>query len=91
VKSAQAESGVSVVNLSKRIRDCCCRRCAESERLNTWGVVEGRARGVYAKSLKESEWRSSGGIAPSWCRQGKAPEVVRGRLKNEFQVKGLEG
>jgi hypothetical protein len=35
-----------VVILSKVFKDCCCRKCSESEGFNTREVVERRARGV---------------------------------------------
>jgi hypothetical protein len=54
-----------MANLSRRNRDYCVCECTKSGRFNTLRVVEGRTREVCAKSLKESELTSSGGIVPS--------------------------
>ena len=65
---------------------------AQSLKYSTLEVVEYQAQGLCTGFSEGSESKKiSGGIAPSWCRQGKAPEVVCGWLENEFQVKGLEG
>jgi hypothetical protein len=61
----QAELEVSGASLSKGRHRLLLQECTESERLNTLRVVEGRAREVCAKSLKESELTSSGEIVPS--------------------------
>jgi hypothetical protein len=53
-----------MANPSRRNIDYCVSERTESGRFNTLRVVEGQTREVCAKSLKESELTSSGGIVP---------------------------
>jgi hypothetical protein len=55
-----------VLILSKVFKDCCCRKCAESEGFNTREVFERRARGVRPNPFERIRVENSGGLALLW-------------------------
>ena len=60
----QAEIEVSVVSLNREIRTVVAGSAQSLEEYNTSGAIGGRVRESCAKSLRESELTSLGGIVP---------------------------
>jgi hypothetical protein len=63
----QAEEEVSVVNLRKGSSKTAAAESAQSQKDSTLGKLLNVERKEYARiPLKESEWKSSGGLALLW-------------------------
>jgi len=81
---------VSVVNLRERTKDCCCRKCTESGRVQHFeSCWRSSARSVYKVSegvrVDKLKRDSSFGISLRRAQRVYIDEGVSGSLKNGFR------